>query len=205
MFHNFYEIVTLVVLGTAVLYCRPIKIMSNPEENNDLFFFCSAITIGMVMVIGRSLEVWWMIEGGEEVGGARRASKRDAVMYSISALWFAAASIYAGVKYYGNDHSNYDAYGSDYDSAYSTGHGDGYGNSTSDGYSYNNTESSVENDNHRVRSLAGDSLHVNEEESSYSGDVSVALLLAGYAAGHLLWFSMIAFYLPNAAGGDFKK
>jgi hypothetical protein len=184
--------------------------MSNPEEYNDLFVFCLAITIGMLIIIGRSLEVCWMIEGGDEVCGARSSSKRDAAMNTVLAMCYAAATIYAGVMYYGTDHSSHGGSGSDYESANSTGYDNDYGNSsgTLDGYSYkyNTTGSSDENDNHRFRFLAGDSSYVSEKGNTYNGDVVVALLLASYGAMHVFYFSILAFYIPRAvADGDFNK
>ena len=213
MFHNFYEMCTLVVLGTAVLYCRPVTILSHPEESNDLFIFCSAISIGMMLLVGRSLEVWWMIEGGEELSGARRASKRDAVMYAFMTLWFVAAGIYAGVQYYGSDHgSSHDDYWSDHDSIYDD-HNNGYSSVTTDPNIYNNSTESVaanhsdysEQGSHHFRLLVGNSTYVNNDENSYSGDWSIGLILAGWAVMHVLWFAMISFHIPRAAGGDYKK
>ncbi|CAB9525412.1 expressed unknown protein [Seminavis robusta] len=204
MFHNFYEMCTLVVLGTAVLYCRPVAILSHPEEHNDLFIFCCSLLIAMLLLIGRSLEVIWMIEGGVESTGARVASKRDATQLGIIAAVQAAAAIYAGVKYYSNDH---DYHGSDNSYGYEDSHYDS-GNS-SDYYNNNYTDSSTEyhgeEDGHHFRFLAGDSSYGEEKESTYSGDVSMELLVAGYLANHLLTVILLTFVIPRVSGGDHTR
>lgn len=174
MTHQFYELCFLVVLATAVLHIRPVSLLSNPEENSDLFFFCASITVEMFLTMGRSIEIIFMIQDSP---AAVITSKREAKMYFFMTIFFLAASIYAGIKYWGGNDSGSDSY---YDSAYgdeSYGHGeatyDDHANETSDSY-YNETIASENHggeDHHFLfRLLAGAASCDSDSESGYSGN-----------------------------------
>lgn len=207
IWHNFYDVCNLVALATAVLHIRPVSLLSNPEENIDLFIFCLAICLGMILIIGRSVEVILVVEGEQ---AAKAASKRDAAMYAFMTIFFIAATVYAGVKYYGNNdsdneyHYDYDnnSYG-DASSAYNST--DGYYNQTmtEDGYH------AQDDDHAHIRFLAGgyetEESYPDNNTNEYSGDIAVGLLLAGFGFNHLLWFFNLAYFLPWLSGGDFKR
>ena len=201
MYHEFYELCTLVTLATAILNIRPVSILSNPEEHVDLFLFCLSITIGMLLIIGRSLEVKLLIENEP---AAVIASKREAIMYSLMTIVFASATIYSGVKYFGHN-SIGDSY---YDSAYSaegSGYGEsGYGESTYE--DYNKTSSYEEDDHHFLfRFLAGSSSYGAQETNNYSGDIAMALMFAGFCLNHLFWFLVLVQIIPLfPANGDIR-
>lgn len=217
MWHNFYDVCTLLVLGTAVLHIRTVAIMSNPEEENDLFIFCLAICLGMLLIMGRSLEVlFWIDEGDPQA--AKSASKRDALMYTAMTTFFAAATIYAGVKHYSAQLD--DSYGGSSAAYYDDHHGDvdsyGYYNATnSSAYTLydNNTTGEypapAAEDDHHLRFLAGDAEekgaagYDDKKGSVYSGDIAMYIMVAGYAFNHLLWFLNMFVIMPRL--GDFRK
>lgn len=203
IYHAFYELCTLVVLATAVLHIRPVALLSNPEEHIDLFIYCLAICIGMLLVMGRSLEIMVLIEGEP---AAVVASRRDAFAYFIMTSFFAAAAIYAGIKYYGSDDgSSYGGSSYGEESAY-----DAY-NKTSEGYDrYNSTSSneyhSEEGHNLLFRFLAGSSSYgTGSDDNNYSGDVVMGLLLAGFCVNHLTWYLFMFFVIPWQGGGDHTR
>ena len=194
MYHEFFELCTLVALGTAVLNIRPVSLLSNPEENIDLFLFCLSISIAMLLIMGRPIEVMVLIE---DEPSAVIASKRDATMYAFMTVFFAAATIFAGVKYFGGHKSA----GSYYDSPY--GADASYSDSSYD--TYNKTSSHAEDDHHLLfRFLAGVSSY-SDSESHYSGDVSMGLMLGGFCVNHVFWFLLMVIVLPRAGGGDHRR
>ena len=58
-YHRLYEFANLVVLGTAVLYIRPVEIMSDPKNHIDMFVFSLAVSIATALAIGRSVEMYF--------------------------------------------------------------------------------------------------------------------------------------------------
>lgn len=58
-YHRLYEFAILVVLGTAVLYIRPVEILSDPKNHIDMFVFSLAVALATLMAIGRSVEVYF--------------------------------------------------------------------------------------------------------------------------------------------------
>ena len=126
-------------------------------------------------------------------------------MYGIMTLFYAAATIYSGVAYY--------AYDSDTGSHSSSAYNDDYRYDTNSTSIYNTTTSdlgdleAVDEDDHHVRFLAGASNYdeVAKEESAFSGDVAMGLMLGGFCFNHVFWYFYIAFVSPRLDGGDFKK
>lgn len=190
MYHAFYELGTLVVLATAVLNIRPVAILSNPEEHVDLFLFCFAITLGMLLIMGRSLEVHFLIQ---DEPAAVIATRREAVMYLMMTLFFSAGTIYAGVKYFGGGEGG-ESY---YEAAYGkTSHGyeESSHESTNDSNNNTNTSDNAEDDHHFLfRFLAGTSSS-GDEDNAYSGDVAMAIMLAGFCWNHVFWFLYMQYW-----------
>ena len=107
--HRFAEVTSLCVLATAVLHIRPSSILSNPTDNNEMFVFCLSMSIGKYLSILRYLEVMVWVEG-EPV--AKVCARRESLLMMPTLAFFVAATIDAGLKYYGNqseatDYGNY--------------------------------------------------------------------------------------------------
>lgn len=58
-YHRLYEFANLVVLGTTVLYIRPVEIMSDPKNHIDMFVFSLAASLATLLAIGRSVEMYF--------------------------------------------------------------------------------------------------------------------------------------------------
>lgn len=122
-------------------------------------------------------------------------------MYGIMTLFYASATISSGIAYYAYDGDGGSAYGDDYH--YDT-------NSTS---IYNTTTNDlgdfevVDEDDLHVRFLAGASKYDEgeKEDSAFSGDVAMGLMLGGFCFNHVFWYFYIAFVAPRLDGGDFRK
>lgn len=97
MWHRVYELAVLVVLATAVLHIRPASILSDGENNIDMFAYCISITIGNFLSIGRMVEILISVEGEP---AAKVVARRDIVLLLGSTSLFLAATVVAGVKYY---------------------------------------------------------------------------------------------------------
>ena len=108
MWHRIYEFAVLVVLATAVLHIRPVSILSDSENNIDMFAYCISIAIGNALAIGRMVEILISVEGEP---AAKVVARRDLVLLLGSTSFFLAAAVVAGGKYYGRH---------DYISSYAT-------------------------------------------------------------------------------------
>ena len=199
MWHNFYDVCTLVTLASAVLHIRPVSLLSDPEHANDLFIFCASVSVGMILIMGRSAEViFW----GEEA--AVRSGKREVCMYGSMTLFFAAAAIHAGVVYYTQEDERDDDHDS---SAYYGDDSSQFGDTNSSDY---NTTTSVVDGDHHFRFLAGAAYddagaYGESEKNNHSGDVAMGLLLCGYCFNHILWFMHMISVSPRLDGGDFRR
>jgi hypothetical protein len=111
MWHRVYEFAVLVVLATAVLHIRPVSILSDSENNIDMFAYCLSITIGNTLSIGRMVEIWISVEGEP---AAKVVARREIGMLLGSTSFFLAAAVVAGVKYYGaHDSGSISSYATD--------------------------------------------------------------------------------------------
>jgi hypothetical protein len=105
-YHRFYEFLVLVVLATAVLYIRPVTIMSTTSDNEDMFVFSLCITLSSILALGRSLDVKRNVVG--ELA-AKRAADYEFKWYGLMAAFYASAMIISAVDYFGSSDSNYDS------------------------------------------------------------------------------------------------
>lgn len=205
VWHNLYNVLTLLSLGSAVLHIRPVALLSDPEHNNDVFIFCASICAGMLLIIGRSVEVIFF---GKEA--AVRTSKREVCMYGIMTVIYLAATIYSGIAYYTDDDDSRTSSG---------GYGDDYHyNANISTGDYNTTKSDlpgdladVDDEDHNLRFLAGASTyddsgaHQGTEVNAFSGDVAMGLMLGGSCFNHVFWYFYIQFVAPRLDGGDFRR
>lgn len=109
MWHRVYEFAVLVVLATAVLHIRPVRILSDAENTIDMFVYCLSIAIGNSLSIGRMVEILISVEGEP---AAKVVARRDIVMLLGSTSFFLAAAVVAGVKYY-DGHGSSSSYATD--------------------------------------------------------------------------------------------
>jgi hypothetical protein len=57
VWHRLYEIFTIAAIGTAVVHIRPVALLENPENNVDMFAFCSGLVVANILAAGRLFEV----------------------------------------------------------------------------------------------------------------------------------------------------
>lgn len=181
VYHRMYEFGALIVLGSAVLYIRPVDILSDLKNNGDMFGLSLAFSIAGVVGWGRSIEVYFKGVGQPAMKSAMR---RDVLWFMPSVLCFFAATFIAGFESFGSHEESYTA---SYSAAGDDDHADEaeYGNSTS-----------IEEE-HRMLAAA-------EESSSYvvdKNDVPAYLLVAG----SLLYIGSLALMVLMLPGGGMHK
>ena len=195
MFHKLYEFAVLIALGTAVLYIRPVPILRNPN-NIDLFVYTLCTTVCHMLAIGRIIEVLMNVEGQPS---AKSSAKRDLKYYSLSLIFYLAATVFSGIAT--------DSVGpTEYQSNIIID-GDGDNNSTSSssygGYQNETTDDKYENGDHRQ--LAGSTTYTDSDTVSYDPrqqDITVWLLLAGSLSFQVM-VGLMVFRLPKGTKMDF--
>lgn len=108
IFHRAYDTGLLLALGTAIVHIRPVKYLSAPSKYNDMFVFSISIFFATLFGVGRMIEVFLAVEGGE--ASAKNAAKHDMFFYSIMTIFYMAAAIVSGSEYYNNNNSDSDYY-----------------------------------------------------------------------------------------------
>lgn len=177
MWHRIYEFAVLVVLATAVLHIRPVSILSDSENNIDMFAYCISIAIGNFLAIGRMVEIMISVEG-EPV--AKVVARRDLILLLGSTSFFVAAAVVSGGKYFGRD---------DYISSYAT-------NETYPEDGGNDTANYTDN---RDRFLA----ETSEYKPVDHFDTPVWLVLVGSLMNNVTLVVVVMFCIPT--GGGQKK
>jgi hypothetical protein len=102
-FHRIYDIASILVVGTAVLYIRPVSILSDPVRNQDIYLFALSITMGNILSLGRFLEVMFCQRVLSSPGlhpEAFVASYRTSIWISVVTILPAASAIYSAIKFY---------------------------------------------------------------------------------------------------------
>jgi hypothetical protein len=100
LFHQLFQICILVVLATAVLHIRSVDVMSHPETHISMFVFCILLVLSKILVLARSLEIYWFGLGQTQI--LKTVVVRDMRKVIISTFMYLAAAIVAGMDYYGN-------------------------------------------------------------------------------------------------------
>eukprot|EP00980_Cylindrotheca_fusiformis_P029908 scaffold24027_cov132-Cylindrotheca_fusiformis.AAC.3 len=103
--HRCYEFLILVVVGTAVLYIRPVSYMSATTEHEDMFAFSLCIFLSALLAIGRSIDIKRNAEGDI---GAKRSANYEYFWFGTMALFYGAATVVSGLDYFGQ-HSSHDS------------------------------------------------------------------------------------------------
>lgn len=104
IWHRCIEIGSLFVLATAVANIRPAAILSTPSENIEMFAFALAMSIGKFLSMVRCAEIMVWVDGQPV---AKIASRRDLLMMTPSLLFFVAATIHAGLEYFGSNNGDH--------------------------------------------------------------------------------------------------
>ena len=168
LYHRIYEFTVLVVLATAVLHIRPVSVMSDTTNNVDMFTFSLAISIGTLLVIGRSVEFFVVGVDGEPA--AKAHSKRDIPIVALSGCFYIAAAIYSGVKYFSDDDTDEDS--SNYEST------------------------SADDDHHRMLAAAAPTTSAYPSEDTTNIPV-ILTLLGGVSFFFSATIAVVFFVLPN--------
>jgi len=114
IFHRCFEIAVLVPLATAVLHIRPVSVLSDLENNVDMFAFSLSILVGYLLALVRFFEVTVCARIGTEglFPEALFASRRDSLWMSVPTAFYAVATIYSAIQHYGSsDDGDYSADG----------------------------------------------------------------------------------------------
>jgi hypothetical protein len=99
VFHRFFEAAVFVTLGFGVLNIRPVEVLSNPYDNNEIFVFALAMLVGSVLTVLRYVEIMFWVDGQPV---AKIVARRDILLKIMSIGFELAATIVAGTKFYGN-------------------------------------------------------------------------------------------------------
>jgi hypothetical protein len=101
LFHRLFEIAGLVALASVVVHIRPASILSNASDHIDMFAFCVSLTAAQFLMMLRYAELYqWGVGEGSVV---KKLGISEGIMFSLSFFFCLAASIAAGVEYYGQD------------------------------------------------------------------------------------------------------
>jgi hypothetical protein len=162
IFHRLYEVLTLIALATAVLYVRPISVLSNLKDNVDMFSYCTSVMVGYALSLGRMVEIAtcervWRTPG--LYAEAFHAVKRDLLWIVAPFSIYTAAAIYTGIQHFGAA-----------DEDYSTATADASNSST------------YEDDGDHRRALASADEYASKSES----DVAAWLCLMGGVSSQLV-------------------
>ena len=101
IFHRLLEVGALVVVACAVLYIRPVKYMSNSEEHNTMFLFSLILVVERIVAMIFHAEVYFFAVGQREV--LKKVARSQFVLMLVPAVFYVAATIVAGLEYYGDD------------------------------------------------------------------------------------------------------
>lgn len=106
LFHVLLEVATYVCVASAVEHVRPVAILTDLDNNFDMFAFCASLLLGHVLFLARIVEVALCVKVFQSHGlyeEAYHATKRDAIWVAVPAVFYLAACIYSGKEYFGSD------------------------------------------------------------------------------------------------------
>lgn len=101
LFHRIFEIAGLVTLASAVVHIRPAIILSNPSDYGDMFSFCISLTASQFLMLLRFAELYHLGIGEGSI--MKNVGLIEAMVFSVTFSCCVAASIVAGIEYYGED------------------------------------------------------------------------------------------------------
>jgi hypothetical protein len=101
LFHRLAEIAGLVALASTIVHIRPASILSNASDNVDMFAFCLSLTSCQFLMLLRFVELYfWGIGEGTVL---KSMAVKEGMIVSVIFFLTLAASVVAGVEFYGND------------------------------------------------------------------------------------------------------
>lgn len=113
IFHVLVEVANYACVASAVQHVRPVAVLSDLENNIDMFAFCLSILIGHILCLGRLVEVVLCARVFKTDGLYEEAVpsiKRDFWWMAVSPLFYLAACIYSGKEYFGSSSSEGSSY-----------------------------------------------------------------------------------------------
>lgn len=106
LFHRIFEIASLVALASAVVHIRPVGILSNASDRVDMFAFCISLTAAQFLILLRFAELYHY--GVSEGTILKNMGLKDGMLFGVTFSISMAASIVAGMEYYGLDEEDAD-------------------------------------------------------------------------------------------------
>ena len=97
--HRLAEVVHLCFLATAVVHIRTVDVMSHPTEYPDMFAYALGLLLMSTMNICKNLELYIWVDGE---AAAKQVAKRDVLHHACQGSLYLAATINAGLEYYGH-------------------------------------------------------------------------------------------------------
>lgn len=99
-FHRVFSVAVLVVLASVIVHIRPVEVLSNPSDNVEPFALSVSLLFAKVLSLCKYMEM--LLIGCVGQNAALMTARRDARLRlgSVVLLW--AASIYTGIKFFGN-------------------------------------------------------------------------------------------------------
>jgi hypothetical protein len=104
LYHRFFEIAALAALASAVVHIRPVEILSDPSHHLAMFGFSLSMVVAQVLQILRYVELYFAGKGERQV--LKTLSKREVGMLTMLLVLQIAATVIAGMAYFGKDHDD---------------------------------------------------------------------------------------------------
>lgn len=102
--HRFFEIAALAALASAVVHIRPVEMLSDPSHHLAMFGFSLSMVVVQVLQILRYVELYFAGKGERQV--LKTSSKREGGMLAMLLVLQIAATVIAGMAYFGDDHDD---------------------------------------------------------------------------------------------------
>ena len=99
-FHRVFSVAVLVVLASVIVHIRPAEVLSNPSDNVEPFALSVSLLFAKVLSMCKYMEM--LLIGCVGQNAALMTARRDARLKLCSVVLLWAASIYTGIKFFGN-------------------------------------------------------------------------------------------------------
>jgi hypothetical protein len=104
IYHRIFETVVLVILATAVSNIATVPRMSSPNDYVDMFEFSLSLTLLNLLHCGRYIECYYFGRGQRK--NIAHTVKNHIMAQIIPLTLYVAATIVAGMSYFGNDYDD---------------------------------------------------------------------------------------------------
>lgn len=98
--HRVFSIAVLVVLASVIVHVRPVDVLSNPTDNIEPFALSVSLLFAKVLSMCRYMEI--LLIGCVGQNSALVQARREARLKVVPTILLWAASIYTGIKFFGN-------------------------------------------------------------------------------------------------------